>query len=110
MKSENASSKTFDVEIKKLELEIARLQLDLAEKERQREVLQEKKGDNFLGIYRNERKKYVNDTVKLFNQSKTGFFQGRASCDSCGKLEKSQLLYIDWKDIGYLNYEKQKST
>ncbi len=50
MKSENASSKTFDVEIKKLELEIARLQLDLAEKERQREVLQEKKGDNFIGI------------------------------------------------------------
>ena len=65
MKSENASSKALDVEIKKLELEIARLQLDLAVKERQKEVLQEKKGDNFLWIDRNERKIYVNDTVEF---------------------------------------------
>ena len=64
-KSENASSKALDVEIKNLELEIARLRLDLAEKERQKEVLQEKKGDNFLGIDQNKRQIYVGGTVEL---------------------------------------------
>ena len=76
MRTEDISSKDKDVEIKKLELEIAQLQLELAKKERKKEVLEEQKETNSLGIDRSERQIFSGDTVEVLTSSQKGPFRG----------------------------------
>ena len=80
--------KSLDVEIKELEVQIAKLRLDLAEKERKKEILQEQRGSDSLGIDRNERSIHIGETVELLTSSKTGPFKGQTRAIVVGRLKR----------------------
>ena len=88
MEKEKVTSKSIDVEIKKLELEIAQLWFDLAEKEKQKELLEELKSSESLGIDRYERPIYEGDIVRILTPSKKGPFKAAERAVVIGRSKR----------------------
>ena len=95
MKTGDSSSKSLDVEIKKLELEIAKLRLDLAEKEKQKELLEEFQTTESVGIDRHECPVFEGDIVKILTPSRKGSFKGVEHAVVIGRSKRhSQRVLI----------------
>ena len=84
----NTSNKSIDLEIKQIEVEIAKLHLEIAEKERKKELLQEQRGKNSLGIDKYEHSVHVGDKVKLHTPSNTGPFKGETHAIVVGRSKR----------------------
>ena len=94
------SLNNLDVEIQILELEIAKLRLGLAEKQKQKEVLQELQSSDSLGIDRHGQPIYTGDTVELLTLSRKGEFKGEDRAIVLGRSKgytRRILIEKNWK-------------